>query len=87
MLEIEIITSPNCGPCEALKRLLAEALQESNMETGSLVLKEVDVLENPDVVLKYGILSTPALAINGKLCFSGVPRRAELIHKIAEVHS
>ncbi len=87
MLEIEILTSPDCGPCEALKCVLAEALRESNIETGAVVLKEVDVLENPGVVIKYGILSTPALAINGKLCFMGVPSRAELVRRIAEVHS
>ncbi len=86
MIEIEILTSPDCAPCEVLKRLVAEVLQESGLQR-SVTLKEVDVLENPDLVLQYGILSTPALVINGTLCFTGVPRRAELTRKITEAIS
>jgi len=30
------------------------------------------------VAVKYGVMSTPAIAINGRLEFSGVPREAAL---------
>jgi thiol-disulfide isomerase/thioredoxin len=84
MLEIEILTSPDCKPCEVLRELLVEVLDASGGGFGPVALNEVDVIANPETVLKYGILATPALAINGKLRFTGVPRREELLKILAE---
>ncbi len=43
-----------------------------------LQVEEVDVSANPEVAVKYRIMSTPAIAINGRLAFTGVPREADL---------
>jgi len=77
-----LLSSPNCGPCEVLKKLLGEILEELEDRIDRVELREVDVIDNPDFVLKYGILTTPALAINGKLCFVGVPKRKELLGEL-----
>jgi len=43
-----------------------------------LFLQEVDVTEHPEMAVKYRVMFTPAIAINGRLAFTGVPREADL---------
>ncbi len=45
-------------------------------------LEEVDITTRPEVAVKYGVMSTPALAINGKLAFTGVPRAEALAARL-----
>jgi hypothetical protein len=58
--------------------LVAKLIQEASAGLEGLQLDEVDVSERPDVAVKYGVMSTPAIAINGRLEFSGVPREGAL---------
>jgi protein-disulfide isomerase len=41
-------------------------------------LQEIDVAANPAVAVKYGVMATPAIAIDGTLEFTGVPREDAL---------
>jgi len=41
-------------------------------------IEEIDVAENPAVAMKYRVMATPALAINGRLAFTGVPSARSL---------
>jgi thioredoxin-like negative regulator of GroEL len=41
-------------------------------------LEEVDVTAHPEVAVKYRVLATPAIAIDGQLAFTGVPREEAL---------
>lgn len=43
-----------------------------------LRLEEVDITEHPEVAVKYRLMATPAIVINGKLEFVGVPAEATL---------
>lgn len=45
-------------------------------------LREVNLMDHPEVALRYGVLSTPALAINGRLEFSGVPKEHKLLERL-----
>ncbi len=47
-----------------------------------LELEEVDVTQRPDVAVRYGVLSTPAIAINGRLEFHGVPSEDALLARL-----
>ncbi len=44
----------------------------------------IDIIESPEIGMKYGILSTPAIAVNGKLAFSGIPREKALRKKLED---
>jgi len=39
---------------------------------------EIDITEHPEVAVKYGVMATPALIINGRLEFTGVPKENKL---------
>jgi len=64
--------------CGTTKALVAKLIQEASARLEGLQLDEVDVSERPDVAVKYGVLATPAITINGHLEFSGVPREDAL---------
>jgi hypothetical protein len=58
--------------------LVVKIIDEVRAETPALRLEEVDITGHPEVAVKYRVMVTPALAINGELEFVGVPREEAL---------
>ena len=48
----------------------------------NIQIEEIDVAANPAVAVKYRVMATPAIAINGKLEFTGVPREDALLARL-----
>ena len=62
---------------------MVEGLIDSARSTlPDLQLEDVDITERPDVAVKYRVMSTPAIAINGKLEFLGVPSEEGLLARL-----
>jgi len=72
---IEDFRSPGCVDCPAVKALLDHLSGELDCE---LIIEEVDITTDPTRAAQYGIMSVPALAINGVLKFIGLPEKEEL---------
>ncbi len=73
-VKIEVFTAPGCSKCGQAKVVLqrvAEAL-------GGVEWREVNVLEDLDRAVALGVLSTPAIAIDGELVYTGLPSAARL---------
>lgn len=74
MIKVEVFSSPGCGKCghasEVLRRLAAEL--------GGIEWRTVNVLEEMDYAVTLGVMSTPAIAIDGELVFSALPSAAKL---------
>lgn len=49
-----------CGPCKAIAPILEETAQEYD---GKLVVGKVDVDENPELAVKYGVRGIPTLIL------------------------
>lgn len=45
----------------------------------------MDITEHPEVAVNYRVMATPAIAINGKLEFVGVPREEALLDRLRAV--
>ena len=58
--------------------MVAKLIEEAKAEIPGLQLEEVDVTEHPEVAMKYRVMSTPAIAINGRIEFVGVPKEEAL---------
>jgi hypothetical protein len=58
--------------------VVARLVDEAREDFPELQIEEIDVTERPDVAVKYGVMATPAIAINGRLELSGVPREDAL---------
>ena len=57
-------------------------IEKAKGQVPDIQVEEIDVAENPAVGVKYRVMSTPAIAINGKLEFTGVPREETLLARL-----
>ncbi len=86
MLKIELISASGCKKCvqarEELKAVATEAVQ------GYLQWRDVNVLDELDYAVSLGVLTLPAMAVNGKLAFTSLPTpeqlRTEIVRQLGE---
>ena len=71
--KIEILTTPSCENCKVVEKML----DEMNMS-----YDVIDVTEKPEYLEKYPIFTAPGVVIDGKLEFTGIPKKQELLEKL-----
>jgi predicted DsbA family dithiol-disulfide isomerase len=78
-MKIEVFYSMRCGKCRLMETATHAALEELGMEV------DVDKILNPQVAMDRGVMSQPALWINGRLKVQGtVPLVSEIKDMIME---
>lgn len=75
-IKVEVFTSPGCSKCGQAKEVLRKLAEE--IGGGRIEWREVNVLEELDYAVNLGVLSTPAIAIDGELTFTGLPSARKL---------
>jgi thioredoxin 1 len=84
MLKVEVFSSPGCGKCTQAKNMLKAIVEE--MGQGRITWRDVNILEEMDYAVELGVMSSPAIAIDGRLAFSSLPSpdklRAELSKRL-----
>ena len=76
MKEIKVLGSGCCSKCQNLYNAVKQKADELKLEAD--VIKSTDINE----IMKYGIMSTPAIVIDGKVVAYGNVPSAEEIEKI-----
>lgn len=71
-VKIEVIAAPGCKKCASVQGKL-RAVAASVFGEDHLVWREVNVLEELDYAVSLGVLSMPAIAVNGELTFPSLP--------------
>ncbi len=71
MTKVEVFTAPGCGKCGKAKHVLEAVVNEMGAEKFSW--REINILQEMDYAIELGVLSTPAIAINGELVFTALP--------------
>ncbi len=72
MMEIKIL-GPGCAKCKTLDKLTHEVVEKNGIK--ATIIKVEDIME----IIKYGVMSTPALVIDEKVVLKGrVPSADEL---------
>lgn len=71
-VKIEVIAAPGCKKCASAQSKL-RAIAVSVLGEDHLVWREINVLEELDYAVSLGVLSMPAIAVNGELKFSSLP--------------
>ena len=72
-MEIKILGS-GCGNCTKLEKVTKEALDQLG------IAAQVEKIEDMQVIMSYGVMSTPGLVINGVVKLVGkVPNKARMI--------
>jgi len=81
-IEITILTAPICATCDQAKALVQKMVEQGAREFPGLSYRTINVSESPEIATRYGILSTPAIVINDKLAFRGVPKEKAFRKKL-----
>lgn len=74
-MKVEILTTPGCSNCSVVEKLLDEI---------KVPYEVIDVTEKPEYLEKYPIFTAPGIVINGKLEFTGIPKKEKLMEKIKQ---
>lgn len=82
--KVELFHAPGCAACDAARGALKAAALE---EAADLVWRDVDVLDELDHAVELGVLTLPAIAIDGQLVFASLPTPAELRSAVARLRS
>ncbi len=76
-LRVELFFAGGCSKCAEARDALREAAQSAGAHWS-----ETDIAKHPDRAVDLGVLSTPAVAIGGKLVFKSLPTATELRNPI-----
>ena len=72
--KVEILTTPSCGNCKKVEDILDDL---------NVPYDIIDVTEKPEYLERYPIFTAPGIVINDKLEFIGIPKKQELVEKLA----
>lgn len=75
-IKIEVFSSPGCSKCGHAKKMLRKMVAVLGKDR--IVWREINILDELDYSVKMGVLSTPAIAIDSELVFSGLPSSKKL---------
>lgn len=79
---VEVLTASGCGRCEKAKVLTKEVIAE--FPAANVQYRAINVVEEIDYAVTLGVMSTPAIALNGELIFSSTPSSNKLRQAIRE---
>lgn len=57
-------------------------IEKAKSQMPDIEVEAIDVAANPAVAVKYRVMATPAIAINGRLEFTGIPREEALLARL-----
>jgi len=73
---VDLIHAPACARCEEHREALREVAR--SVLGQALAWRDLDVIEHLDYAVSLGVLTLPAVAINGRLVFSSLPTAEQL---------
>ena len=76
-MKVELLYSPGCKQCDTARSGLKGAAEQTCID-GPLEWLELNVLEHLDYAVELGVLTLPAIAIDGELVFASLPSAREL---------
>ena len=74
-MKVEIFHAPGCPACVAAHTELRIAAQEA---VNDLEWHELNAVDHLDYAVELGVLTLPAIVINGELVFTSLPSAARL---------
>jgi len=75
-IKVELFAAPGCNRCAHAKEQLHRIVDAIGSDR--LEWRAVDVLDEIDYAVAIGVLSTPAIAVDGKLVFTSLPSSTKL---------
>ncbi len=67
--------------------MVFKAVETAKEHIADLTVGEWNLAEHPELGPRYGVMATPAIVINGRLEFRGVPKEADLLARLQEARN
>lgn len=80
-MKVELFSSPGCGQCAEAGAVLRGVAEKA---APGLEWREINVLDELDRAVRLGVLTLPAIAIDGELVFTSLPGPAQLREALLE---
>lgn len=76
-MKIDVFYADGCGSCSAARQELKQAVLQAF--PASAAWSELDIVKNIDYAVELGVLTVPAVAIDGALAFAKLPSAQQLV--------
>ncbi|AXV37028.1 MAG: MJ0307 family thioredoxin [Methanobacteriaceae archaeon] len=81
VVKVEVFTSPTCPYCP----MAIEVVDAAKKDLGdSIEVEKIDIMQDREKAIEYGLMAVPAIAINGVVKFVGAPSLEELMAALKE---
>jgi small redox-active disulfide protein 2 len=78
MMEVKVLGT-GCAKCKSLEKVTIEAIEKAGIDAN--VTKVEDIVE----IMQMGVMTTPALVVDGKIVVKGrVPKTDEIIQLLTQ---
>lgn len=81
-IRIDVFYTPGCTRCAREKETLKAIVDE--IGGGRVTWRDVNVLEEIDYAVELGVLSPPAIAIDGTLVFPALPSAGRFARELSK---
>lgn len=75
-MKVELLQTSGCKSCADARESLKSAAEQA---VPGLAWRDVDVTKELDYAVELGVMSLPAVAVDGQLAFSSLPTPAQLL--------
>lgn len=79
-MKIEVFYADGCGNCSASRRELREAVLAAFPTEAAW--SDIDIVKNIDYAVELGVLTVPAVAIDGALVFTKLPTAQQMVSEL-----
>lgn len=79
-MKVEVFHADGCGKCDASMRELKEVVLAAFPIAAAW--SEIDIVKNIDYAVALGVLTVPAVAIDGMLVFAKLPSAQQLVSEL-----
>ena len=80
-VKLEVFTSPSCPYCPMAIEVVDAVKKEM---PDDIEVEKIDIMQNREKAIEYGLMAVPAVAINGTVKFVGAPEKEELKNAIKD---
>ena len=78
-MKVELFQTDGCKSCKAMRETLKSVALAA---APGVVWRDVDVTAELDYAVELGVLSLPAMVVDGELVFSSLPTPAQLTKEL-----
>ena len=65
--------------------MVFSVVEQAKVRFPGLEVREWDLAEHPEMGPRYGVMAAPAIVVNGRLEFLGVPRAQAFLERLAAI--